>query len=356
MAVHNGWPFVEDSVSSILKQTLTNFEFLIMDDGSDDGTEIILQALAQKDSRVRLYHRANAGLTSALNELMSKAHAPFIARMDADDVSHPARLAAQFELLRCDPDSGIVGCGVLLVDEMGGPLGGRCYPNDHKLLSTLLKRGKNPFFHGSTMLRREVLDGQGPYRFRYGQDFDLWLRLSGKTRMGMVEKTLYAYRMTASAVGVSVGSIRQRMVDLMLELHSQRQAHQPEGDWELAERDILDDLVAPTEEDKTCLSKYNRGRALFREGRFAEARHCFLQTVDNPASQLDMKWYLLLSYFPKRLGLGLHELSSWLGDPYRKYSVSRRTMFKLRQEFRISGPRTAPPFRSNQGLSDLAEA
>ena len=117
MPVYNAAHYVAGAVESILGQTFREFEFVIVDDGSIDGSTQILKRFAERDSRIRLIRRENRGLVASLNEGIEAARGEFIARMDADDIALPERLARQLESLRCNHDVVAVGTQVQRIDE-----------------------------------------------------------------------------------------------------------------------------------------------------------------------------------------------------------------------------------------------
>jgi glycosyltransferase involved in cell wall biosynthesis len=119
MAVHNNRSLLDNAVESVLNQTYTNFEFIIIYDGSTDGSTERLQQYAAQDERIRLTVQANAGLTRSLNRGLAKARGAYIARMDGDDICRPDRLAQQVRHLDRHADHVLVGGQVLLVDEKG---------------------------------------------------------------------------------------------------------------------------------------------------------------------------------------------------------------------------------------------
>jgi glycosyltransferase involved in cell wall biosynthesis len=121
MPVYNAERYVSEAIESVLSQTFKDFEFLILDDGSTDGSLAILKGHAERDPRIRLTSRPNKGLAPTLNELMDQARGEFVARMDADDVSLPERLERQADYLRKHPDCVIVGCHALVMDSDGDP-------------------------------------------------------------------------------------------------------------------------------------------------------------------------------------------------------------------------------------------
>lgn len=214
MSVCNGRAYLAEAVRSILSQSFGDFEFIATDDGSTDGSAECLQEFARHDARLRVVRQANAGLTVSLNRMMADARGAYIARMDADDISLPDRFAAQVDYLDRHPRCAVVGTGYVVVDAEGRPAGGT-QPLDRprRLRAWILGASGNPLCHGSTMIRREALRGLDPvYRWRYSQDFDLWVRLLVNWDVGVVESVLYRYR----EHGASIGS-KRHLVPLRLQ-------------------------------------------------------------------------------------------------------------------------------------------
>ena len=109
--VHNSGPFIAEAIDSVINQTFTNFELVIIDDGSKDSTPSIIQSAQKKDNRVKIYTLpSNKGIVEALNFGLSKSSSQFIARMDSDDIMHPDRLLAQYELFQKYPQTDVAGC------------------------------------------------------------------------------------------------------------------------------------------------------------------------------------------------------------------------------------------------------
>jgi len=200
MSVYNGERYLREAVDSILGQTYGDFEFLIINDGSTDGTRDILESYA--DPRIRLVHQENMGLTKALNVGNRLAVGQYVARMDADDLSAPERLARQVELAREFPEAASISTGarVLFADrqEVRTPRF-----SDSTLPALLLER--NPIIGPSTMYSRGVVLAAGGFdgQHRYAQDRDLWLRLAwAGERFRVVEEPLYIIRKHSASVSV----------------------------------------------------------------------------------------------------------------------------------------------------------
>ncbi len=181
LCVRNGLPFLPVAVESILRQTLTDFELVVIDDGSIDGTPAWLDACALSDHRVRVFHQANTGLTRALNAGLQHCRGPYVARMDADDLAHPCRLALQATWLDQHLDHVLLGSAYHEIDEHGTARGPSrvAFATLDADIRRLLGR-LNPFFHSAVMFRRESVLRLGGYdpTFRLAQDYDLWVRLA----------------------------------------------------------------------------------------------------------------------------------------------------------------------------------
>src|SRR2546426_11788493 len=141
MSVHNGVPWVRDAVASVLAQTAGDLELIVIDDGSTDTTREILARV--RDPRVRVEHQTRAGLTRALNHALALARAPLVARLDADDLALPERLALQRASLSSPPDVGLLGTGAREVDEAGREVARIRPPEDDATIRRVLIR-RNP--------------------------------------------------------------------------------------------------------------------------------------------------------------------------------------------------------------------
>jgi glycosyltransferase involved in cell wall biosynthesis len=193
--VFNGEKFIREAVESILGQTYTDFEFVIVDDGSTDKTPKILKEFEQRDPRIRIITQANAGATKARNCSMRHARGELVALLDGDDFAASDRLKKQAEFLDKNPDVGLVGSGFHLVDETGRPLWTREVPPDHETLVKLLGKN-NPITPSTAMIRRKVLEEVGlqDETIRYCPDHDHWVRVAMAWRIACVAEPLLTRR------------------------------------------------------------------------------------------------------------------------------------------------------------------
>ena len=195
MPVHNALPFLSESIRSILAQTLTDFEFVILDDASTDGSLGFLREWSRRDQRIQIHEsKQRLGLAGSSNAVVSKARAPIVARMDADDVAHPERLRKQWDIIASCPDVAVVGTLCNGIDATGQEV----RPRDRW---RLVRRSVYvPFPHGSAMFRREVFDQVGGYDEESvrGEDQDLFSKMATCGRVLTLPDVLYSYRYHSS--------------------------------------------------------------------------------------------------------------------------------------------------------------
>jgi len=197
MSVYNDERFLAASIESMLNQTYTDFEFIIVNDASTDASEKILQTYAEKDNRIQLIKNAkNIGLTQSLNKALYQTKSAYIARQDADDISLPERLERQVKYLDNHAKVGVVGTRYKEINEKGEVISSQRV--------TFIKQPQdiakhiyqlNPLFHSSVMIRETCLKECGGYNntWYYAQDYELWLRLIQKYALANIDHVL-AYR------------------------------------------------------------------------------------------------------------------------------------------------------------------
>lgn len=195
MPVYNGERYLREAIESILNQTFTDFEFVIVDDGSTDGTAAILDSC--DDPRiVRLKNHTNIGLPGSLNRGLTAARAEFVARMDADDISLTARLEKQVNYLDKHPEIGILGSANQVIDAYDQDRGMRhrpLYDLEIRWISLL----RTPFAHPATMIRRDVMtqnDLRYDEAFQTAEDYELFTRMLKYTCGANLSEPLIRYR------------------------------------------------------------------------------------------------------------------------------------------------------------------
>jgi glycosyltransferase involved in cell wall biosynthesis len=229
LPVYNAVATVREAARSVLADESVALELIIVDDGSTDGTTEVVTALAV-DPRVRLISRPNRGLAASLNEGIAAASAPFIARMDADDVSAPNRFGTQVRYLHAHPDVVLVGGQIRRVID-GVADSASHFPLEHDEIVGALLRGQHAMCHPSIMIRRSALDAVGGY-WEHGlaEDWDLFLRLSEAGRLANVDAHVLDY--TFHAGGINASSMRRVRTNIGLAVcnHRRRAEGLPEFD------------------------------------------------------------------------------------------------------------------------------
>jgi glycosyltransferase involved in cell wall biosynthesis len=204
MPTYNARPFVGLAVESILAQTFEDFEFVIVDDGSTDGSTDVLREYAARDSRIRLLRNdVNLDFVRSRNSGIAASRGSFIANMDSDDIALPDRLSAQYAFMRANPEVGVCGAAVILIDADGRDVGIRRYRADDGGLRARLFLF-NPFAQPVTMIRKDALDAVGLYDpdLVLADDLDLWFRIGRHYRFANLDAPLLKYRVhPGSATG-----------------------------------------------------------------------------------------------------------------------------------------------------------
>lgn len=202
MPVFNCSQFVDEAVESILNQTLTDFEFLILDDGSSDGSEIKLKRWAKKDKRIKLIQdRQNLGLIARLNQGLELSQAKLVARMDADDISLRSRLQKQYEHLQKNKNVLALGTSIQYLSSNSSFGKTVTYSK-----STTLNRWQavffNPLAHPTVMYRKELVIKAGGYKREalHCEDFDLWQRMLKFGEISNLPEALVYYRVHPESV------------------------------------------------------------------------------------------------------------------------------------------------------------
>lgn len=196
MPVRNAMPYLDEAIESILAQTHSDFEFIIVDDGSNDGSAERAAEWGGRDHRIRFFASdRDHGPVSSANLATSLARESIVARMDADDIAHPERLALQLKVMIDHPDVVLVGCNWEGIDASGE----RVRPADASVLRS--RRLSAPFCHGSILFRREAFERIGGYRqaCNFWEDTDFYFRLATQGRILVLPDVLHRYRFSSSS-------------------------------------------------------------------------------------------------------------------------------------------------------------
>ena len=196
MPAYNSENFISKSIASINNQSFSNYEMIIVDDGSNDSTKEIIKMFCKKNSKIRLLSKSNSGITESLNYGLKFCVGKWIARLDADDLCQFDRLKKQFLLAESSNKLGLIGSDAIFINKYDKDLFNYSYPSNHEELKNNLLGGKNFFPHSSAFYSSELVSALGGYRCRAGmsEDWDLWLRIASKKEIININEPLVKIR------------------------------------------------------------------------------------------------------------------------------------------------------------------
>lgn len=210
MPVYNAMPYLPQAVESVLGQTFSDFEFIILNDASTDGSAEYLSRI--RDARVRVVHCHREGLAGIANRATELAASDLVARIDADDIAAPNRLEMQLALMLAAPDLVVCGCQADVINIQGLRTGGYWYPtSDAGVRFELLSRCAFP--HPGVVYRRRAALEAGGYAAHCGpsEDYDLWTRMALHGRFANCPETLLQYRVHGRNISVVQAENRDRV-------------------------------------------------------------------------------------------------------------------------------------------------
>ncbi|MCX5696523.1 MAG: glycosyltransferase [Candidatus Omnitrophica bacterium] len=200
MPTYNSARFIKPAIESILSQTFQDFEFIIIDDLSRDGTLEVLHSYAQRDNRMRIIRNEKyMGLISSLNRGIRESTGEYIARMDSDDIAIKDRLEKQALIMETNPDIYALGGAITYIDASGNELG----VVRHCDLNGGIKRC--PLIHSTVMIRKEILLLNGFHydeKYRYAEDYFLWLQIARKGKISAINDVVTKYRLNSNAAKI----------------------------------------------------------------------------------------------------------------------------------------------------------
>ena len=197
MPTFNAQKYISISIESILNQTFSNFEFIIIDDASTDNTLKIIEKYSKKDKRIKIIkNKNNLNIGGSLNKGIKHSRSNFIARMDADDIALSNRLKLQYELMQKDTNLAVVGGYISVINENGENLYIRKYPTENEKIKKAFFRYM-PFAHPSVMIRKNFFNEVGGYdpKKSPSEDMDLWIKLGVKHSFGNIDRPVLKYRL-----------------------------------------------------------------------------------------------------------------------------------------------------------------
>lgn len=201
MPVCNEERFLAAALDSLQRQTLRNWELIVVDDGSTDGTGALLKKYASHDKRIHVITIEKSGLASALNVGLDACTSNVVARMDGDDICHPRRLEKQYQKLQLQPEAEVITCNFRHFPRQGLKAGMLAYEkwqnslNDHTMIMRDLFV-ESPIVHPTVMYRKDAIIAVGKYRdMGWAEDYDLWLRLALQgCRFTVLDEILFFWR------------------------------------------------------------------------------------------------------------------------------------------------------------------
>jgi glycosyltransferase involved in cell wall biosynthesis len=233
MPVYNAEKYLREAIDSILDQTLTNFEFLIVDDGSKDSSIDIINSY--NDPRIKLVrNESNLGISKTLNRGIELASAELIARMDADDISYPVRLQKQYDYFTRHPDCALLSTWAKMITENNEHIRTEKYRSRLHYYNLTFECW---MYHPTVMYTKTSVIEVGMYTIPYAEDFELFWQLSRKFKIACMEEVLVDYRVTSQSLHQV---IRKKEYDETMDWQLIRNIHYYTGenfqiDWEEVE-------------------------------------------------------------------------------------------------------------------------
>jgi glycosyltransferase involved in cell wall biosynthesis len=289
MSVFNGASKLALTIESILSQQGADFEFVIVDDGSSDGSADIVRQYASRDSRIRVISQENTGLTRALVRGCAAARGKYIARQDASDLSRPGRILRQKQMLDSHSECVFVSCWSVFVAPRGEELfvkrGSGVATTPIEVLSAQEEWGliDGPTAHDSVMFRRDAYLRAGGYRpeFYYGQDQDLWYRLAALGSFAMVPEILLEVELSPNSISGSKRPLQQQFAAASRAAMRVRQKGLSDAEIVTQAAHIPLQSGAPAHGKEADLS-YFVGRCLLKNGDLRAARYFVDSVKKNP--------------------------------------------------------------------------
>jgi GT2 family glycosyltransferase len=275
LAAYNAERYVREAVESVLQQTYSEFELIIVDDASTDSTLDILATYS--DPRIIiLRNERNLGPYGAANRGISMVRGELIARHDADDVSMPDRFARQAAAFLTNPNLVLAGSSYFIIDRKGKTIDITLLPDTNSKLQKRLEHG-NIFIQGATMFRKTAFDKVGGYReyFPVSQDYDLFLRLAEVGEIINLPEPLYNFRFHGESISRKKKELQLACRRLAWELAARRRSGQPEGE-------IPEDVVSVYPPESTRLFHEARGTAYlyYASGQLDQAAEALERALD----------------------------------------------------------------------------
>jgi len=298
MPAYNAEKYLDESISSILNQTFSDFEFIIIDDASRDNSKSIIKKFQRKDRRIKfLQNKRNLGVALTRNKGLKIARGEYIATFDADDISLPQRLEIQKNYLENHPSIFLIGSSAILIDEKGDKMGVfKKLDNSKKVKKKLLK--SNPIINSSTMFRNK---GNLFYRDKFdgADEYDLFLRLltEGKNITNL-PYFLVKYRMNPGSISFRKRSKQKYFTKKIQEMYHQRKTY-GEDSYDQFYLDSTSELKENADFERIKL--HSKILAEFQEGKFSQVRKEINNYFRRYGTERNLLVLKVLSFLPRSL-------------------------------------------------------
>ena len=310
ITVYNDKEHILSSVQSILNQRYTNFEIVIVDDGSTDGTSELLRNMVSKEERVKVLYKENGGTANAANLGLSICNGKYIARLDSDDYSYDHRLSAQVEFLEKYPDVDLVGGGCHIIDRDGNIIGSRnIFTSNPK--RTLQNRCI--YQQSDVMFRKSVLGKLPPgevYRTKLrAEDYDLWLRISEVGNVAKMNQILGDWRLNIGGYTLSRKEEQLEAVTVLKKMAALRRRGLPDG------YELFQPLVR-SKKHRAIISQVEYdivvSQVLLKEGRTGEAKKILLPHKTSGSDWILAKKWFRIAFIPGPILKLLFSFREWI--------------------------------------------
>jgi glycosyltransferase involved in cell wall biosynthesis len=299
MSVYNAGSYLQEAIDSILNQTFSNFEFIIVNDGSTDDSLSVIKSY--NDNRIVLLDQVNSGLSKALNDGIACANSKYIARMDADDIALPDRLELQYNIMESNADIAVLGSNAQVIDSKGYVL-----YNTKMILDDIDLKNffpNSPFIHPTVIFRKEYFDSSGGYNEdikQYFEDVVLWKKMAKYGKFENIANPLIQYRITPNALTNSTVKdrkflkLKSKIIDRGFILEK--------------EIPVLHRATQLSFEDKEVTYYIHLGKKYLINSRDVQkARESFI-TAYNKRFSVKGLLFIFLTFLPQKALIKLHEI------------------------------------------------
>ena len=291
MPCYNAAEFIRESIDSVLNQTYSDFELILINDGSTDETQSIIDEYTSTNKIIRGITKENSGIPDTLNVGIEAAKGAWIARLDSDDIAMPNRFQMQIDYVGNHPEIILLGSGCIVIDEYGNEIKKYSYGETHQEIVRNMLRLKPFFPHSSALFFKNAAQKLGGYvtRFSEGEDLDLWLRISNTGAIACLPQSLIKLRKHANCVTVKkrkkyeIGGLAAVICDLRFKSGLTPPSKLDDDSWQEFLRWIERRLEINNHFSQ--ISKWEEFKSnLYRDdiNSFTRARLCLLNILRNP--------------------------------------------------------------------------